>query len=380
MMEEIEKNEGKFISSIDLMNRTGLSRATLNNYIKAGILPHPIVKKPDDATPSKAKRIGYFPDSVLGTLNQIIQYKKEGHSMEEIRKSLTRKSDGSPGHDQIKGIWITSAGVRPSDRGSESGELFSLEENRLGYVPTDTPTQGVTVLSSSARERAVQDLFKQRMPIPLSFSVLTADLQDSIRICAEMPPEEYLRLINQVWICVKSSFKKYFGTYGKHAGNGLVYYFLKDRDSNYLMNPICCALELREKMKKLTDEWKQDKGWCEDFYLNVGINEGYEFFGKISSAPAVEFITLGDTANYALRLSDFARCGSIWTTKNLLTRLDEKERKKIHYGIRRGQPTHDALIENTFSRIADLIPHDRDKYLMFSDISTMTVTEIHNLR
>lgn len=378
-MKEIEKKEGKFISSIDLLNRTGLSRATLNNYIKAGILPHPIVKKPNDASHSRAKRIGYFPDSVMGTLDQIIQYKKEGHSMEEIRKSLTRKSDGSPGHDQIKGIWMTSTGVRSSDRRNESGELFSLEENRLGYVPTDPPTQGVTVLPS-ARERAVQDLFKQRMPIPLSFSVLAADLQDSIRICAEMPPEEYLRLINQVWICVKSSFKKYFGTYGKHAGNGLVYYFLKDSDSNYLINPICCALDLREKMKKLTDEWKQDKGWCEDLYLNVGINEGYEFFGKISSAPTVEFITLGDTANYALRLSDFARCGSIWTTKNLLTRLDEKERKKICYGIRRDQPTHDVLNENTFSRIGDLIPKNGDKYSIISDISTMIVTEIYNLR
>ena len=379
MMEEIEKNEGKFISSIDLLNRTGLSRATLNNYIKAGILPHPIVKKPNDATHSRAKRIGYFPDSEMGTLNKIIQHKKEGLSMEEIRKNLTRKSPGSPGDDQIKGIWMTSAGVPSSDRGNKSGELFSLEKNRLAYVPTDTPAQGVTVLPS-AGERTVQDLFKQRMPIPLSFSVLAADLQDSIRICAEMPPEEYLGLINQIWICAKSSFMQYFGIYGKHPGNGLVYYFLKDRNSNYRMNSICCALELREKMKKLSDEWKQDKGWYEDLYLNVGINEGYEFFGKISAAPTVEFITLGDTANYALRLSDFARCGSIWTTKKLLNRLDEKERKKIRYGIRRGQPTHDVLIENTFSRIANLIQYDRDKYIMFSDISTMTVTEIQNLR
>ncbi len=374
-----EKNKEKLISSIDLLNRTGLSRATLNNYIKAGILPHPIVKKPNNETLSKAKRMGYFPDHVLDTLNQIIQYKKEGRSMEEICKSVIRKSADSPRHDQRKGTVTTSVGVSPSGLRNESGELFYLEENRLSYVPKEKPTKRDEI-SQSAKESEIHDLFKSHMPIPLTFSILAADLQDSVKICDEMLPEEYLKLINQIWICLESSLKKYVGIYGRHPGNGVVYYFLKDNNSNYLMSPVYCALELREKMKDLNDKWKRDKGWSEDLYLNVGINEGYEFFGKISAAPTIEFITLGNTANNALRLSDFARCGSIWTTKNLMTRLEEKERKKIRYGIHRSQPISDVLIDNTFSRIADLIPHDRENVFKFSDISNTTVTEIHNLR
>ena len=47
MMDELDEKEGRFISSVDLLNRTGLSRATLNNYIKAGMLPRPVVKKPN---------------------------------------------------------------------------------------------------------------------------------------------------------------------------------------------------------------------------------------------------------------------------------------------------------------------------------------------
>ena len=43
-----------------------------------------------------------------------------------------------------------------------------------------------------------------------------------------------------------------------------------------------CALELREKMKHLSEEWKRDTGWCGDLYLNIGINEGYEFFRQYS--------------------------------------------------------------------------------------------------
>jgi hypothetical protein len=60
--------------------------------------------------------------------------------------------------------------------------------------------------------------------------------------------------------------------------------------------------------------------------------------------------------------------------------LDEKERKKIRYGIQRSQPIHERLIENTFSRIGDLMPKNSDKYSIIDDISPMIVTEIYNLR
>ena len=349
-MNELEKID-KVISSIDLMKRTGLSRATMNNYIKMGILPRPLVKRPSDKEHVRAKRIGYFPDSVLGVLDLIIQYKNEGHSMEEILKRLMNKSDISSGQDQITGILTTPVGLRSSDGISASQEQFMVEENRLGTVP-----------------------------LPLPFSVLAAEVEDSIKICAELPPEDYFRLIDQIWKCANGTLKKYCGVYGKHAGNGIVYYYLKECNPNYLINAIICALELREKMKKVSEEWKKDKGWSYDLHLNIGINEGYEFFGRIPAAPTGDLITLGDTTDFALRLSNFARCGSIWTTKNLLNRVDEKERKKIRYGIRHSQTTHAFLIENTFSRIGDLLPKNNDKYKGFDDISPMIITEIFDLR
>ena len=133
-------------------------------------------------------------------------------------------------------------------------------------------------------------------------------------------------------------------------------------------------------MKNFSDKWKKDTGWCDELYLNIGINEGYEFFGRLPALPTGEVITLGDTFNFTVRLSQFARCGSIWATKNLLNRLDEKERKTIRYGIRRCQPARELLIENTFSRIGDLIPKNSDVYSLMSEFSPMIVTEIYNLR
>jgi class 3 adenylate cyclase len=376
----MEKEDLMFVSSIDLLSRTGLSRATLNNYIKSEILPNPLVKRPSDTEHSRAKRMGYFPISALSTLNLVRQYKQQGLSIDEIQKKLTQKSRDSSRSSQTRGIITTHPGILTPDQVSNGKEFVSLEDTRLGSVPLDIPAQraggGV-----SEKDKAIHDLFQHRNPIPLSFSVLATDLHDSMRICAELPPEKYCRLINQMWIYTDGIFKKYFGTYGKQAGNGMVYYFLKQSHSNcYLMNAILCALELKETMKELSEEWKKHIGWHNDLYLNVGINEGYEFFGRIPAAPPLDFIILGDTTHHAVRLSDFSCSGSIWATKNLLNRLDEQDRLKVRYGIHHSQPERETFIENIFSRIVDLIPNDRDNYSMFNDISSMTVTEIQSLQ
>lgn len=241
------------------------------------------------------------------------------------------------------------------------------------------PSPGIANLLSS-RASVINDLLRQRMPTLLSFCVLVADLQNSVRICAELPPEEYFELINQIWACVEGSFKQYYGTYGKHTGDGMLYYFLKERDNQYMINAVSCALEIRENIKKLNMEWKIRKGWFNELYLNIGINQGQEYFGAIPSAPSIEFTALGDTVNYAGRLSDFARYGAIWTTKNLINRLTMEEKASIRYGIRHKDQDRETLIENSFSRVMDMIALDNPTTSKFMDIATLAVTEIVDRR
>ncbi len=372
-MNENEINDERQISSIDILKKSGLSRATLNNYIKMGILPHPIVKRPDDNMVSKAKQMGYFPYSVLDTLEMIIQYKKGGLRMEEICTLLTRKSIGSfestLDTEQANDTGGTFSQKRSSDYRKESEELFSFRETQPGTLSIDTVTK-----------RDTAALLRQGAPTLVSFSVLAMELQNATKICAELPPEEYFSLIRRIWKSTTLLLKNYFGIYGKHTGNGMVFYFLRDRDSSYLMNAIICALELREMMKKKSHEWKTNKGCPEDLYLNTGISEGQEFIGTIAAAPAAEFISLGDSVHSACLLSDLACSGSVWTTKNLLNRLDEKDRKQIRYGIYRREQNRDILVENVFSRVMDLVPQDNLKYSKYMDIGTVPVTEILNLR
>ena len=122
-------------------------------------------------------------------------------------------------------------------------------------------------------------------------------------------------------------------------------------------------------------EWKTRKGWFNELHLNIGINEGQEYFGAIPSAPSIEFTALGDTVNYAGRLSDFARYGAIWTTKNLMNKLTAEEKAGIRYGIRHKDQDRETLIENTFSLIMNMTALDNASS-KFNDIATLAVTEV----
>jgi class 3 adenylate cyclase len=292
----------------------------------------------------------------------------------EYLETLYERAEAAP-LDKVKDIFMQTPVVHGKSQPYHVYYAVFREGILFVYGEVETILKGVAELLSS-RDQVVRELLKQRMPTLTSFCVLVADLQDSSRICAELAPEEYFELINEIWKTMESSFRSYYGTYGKHVGDGMVYYFLRDRNSNYMMNAIACSVELKEKMSRLSYEWKLRKGWFTDLNLNIGINEGQEFFGTIPTSPSVEFTALGDSVNYAARLSDFARRGSIWTTKNLMNKLTEEERKRIRFGIPRIDQGRELIIENLYSRVMDMLSPDDPKYRKYLDIATLPVTQI----
>jgi class 3 adenylate cyclase len=506
-------NSQKWINSKEVLNKCGISRATLNNYIKLGIIPKPLVKTPDENLRS-TKKIGYFPETVLGIIEEVKRLKGKGESMEKIAgkvKALPareydikaeKRNAVSPGRREriikeeieadddglrltledintpayllnyqfeiewineyaeekifgktirtIKDVelrnifrlflnWEFSNFIENWEEFLDSHMIFfksklqrehivhlytDISEKEIDYfqetydkvekvhlekihqqsvaiaeknkakehyvvyttffregmfflyLPADNVPEGIAEFLSK-REIVVRDLLQQRLPTLVSFSVLVADLQSSVRICAELPPEEYFELINGMWKILEESFKKFNGIFGKRIGDGIVYYFLKKQDPNYIMNSISCALEIREKMRRFSSEWKVRKKWHNDLFLNIGINEGQEYFSTTTPSSAnVEFTALGDTINYASRLSNLARYGSIITTKNLMNKLNDEYRKTLRFGIMKKIHERDVFVEKVFSRIIDLVKDDETGRQRFVDIAALPVTEI----
>jgi len=228
------------------------------------------------------------------------------------------------------------------------------------------------------RDEVIRNLLKKHLPVLTDVAVLVADLQSSVRICTELPPEEYFALINQIWATMEPIFRKYYGTHGKHVGDGMVYYFFPQPDCNYIFNALKCAQEMKIAMRKISKEWQLRKNWMNELYLNTGLNEGHEWLGIFHIDTKVEFTVLGDTINHAARLSDFARGGAVWATKNLLGKLPTNERRRIKFGIRRHDAEGREVFVNAFySRISELAYlNDTARNEKLGEISALPVTEI----
>lgn len=231
----------------------------------------------------------------------------------------------------------------------------------------------------SKRNHVINELLRKRKPYLTNVAVMVADLQDSTRICSELPAEEYFELINDIWQQSEPIFRKYYGTYGKHAGDGMVYYFFPQPDCDYKLNAIQCSLELQQMMKQITQQWQARKGWFSDLLLNIGINEGQEWFGSFHAGGHVEFTVLGETINHASRVSDFARNGTTWTTKSMLNQIPGEKRKEIVFGISRRSAHGDSVfVTDTYASLGSLLDEDHRNNKKFRDVHMLPITEIRD--
>lgn len=229
----------------------------------------------------------------------------------------------------------------------------------------------------SRRDHVIRNLLKKRRPFLTPLAVMVADLQNSVQICAELPPDEYFELINHIWQAADPIFRKYYGTHGKHVGDGMVYYFFPQPDSNYILNSIRCAHDLKSMMYEISRKWQVRKNWLHSLYLNIGLHEGQEWFGTYHSGTNLEFTVLGDTINHAARISDLARQGAIWSTKNMLGSLSPQERKQLRFGIRRLTDNgEEILVKDIYSRISSIVDLNEGRNYKFNDIAILPVTEI----
>jgi len=232
----------------------------------------------------------------------------------------------------------------------------------------------------SKRDVVIRSLLSKRLPVLTPLSVMVADLQNSVRICSELPPEEYFELINQIWTRLNPVFREYYGAYGKHTGDGMVYYFFPQPDSNHLMNAILCANKVRETMKAISHEWTIKKGWNNQLYMNIGLSEGEEWLGTFKTNTSYELVVLGETINIGGRLSDLARYGRIWATKNLVSKLSPSDRERIQYGVQRKGIDQEVFVENSYAQVSSLYEKDDAKAIKFQDIASCAVTEIRNIK
>jgi len=267
--------------------------------------------------------------------------------------------------------------------GPQSWQVYGIyfrEGILIVHIPSGQAAPGLLEFLSR-RDVVIRNLLRKRLPVLTPLAVMVADLQNSVKICSELPPEEYFELINEIWSTMAPLFRKYYGTYGKHVGDGMVYYFFPQPDSNYIFNALACAYEIKQEMRKISKSWQLRKNWLNELYLNTGLHEGQEWLGTFQTATSVEFAVLGDTINHAARLSDFARFGAIWSTKNLISKLTAEERTLVEFGVtRRGHDEREHFVVSSYSQLGSLVDLTAERYEKLREIGTLPISEIRSIK
>ena len=214
------------------------------------------------------------------------------------------------------------------------------------YVPKDADANQLLEWLSH-RDSVIRTLLSQRLPVLTPVVAMVADLQNSVRICSELPPDEYFQLINEIWSA---------------------------------LDPIFCACKIRECMKVISNKWALKKGWTNQLFMNIGLNEGEEWLGTFKTNTSYELVVLGETINICGRLSDFARYGEIWATKNLVSKLNHAERDLIDYGVARKTLEQEIFVPNSYAQVSTLIDKDNLRHIKLLDISSTAVTQIRAIK
>ncbi|MDB5810108.1 MAG: hypothetical protein JWN94_2230 [Betaproteobacteria bacterium] len=271
-------------------------------------------------------------------------------------------------------------GAGDETEGWQAYGIYFREGILIVHIPAGQAEPGLLEFLSR-RDIVIRNLLRKRLPVLTPLAVMVADLQNSVKICSELPPEEYFELINEIWTAMTPVFRRYYGTHGKHVGDGMVYYFFPQPDSNYIFNALACAQEIRQEMRKISKQWQLRKNWLNELYLNTGLHEGQEWLGTFQSATSVEFAVLGDTINHAARLSDFARFGAIWATKNFVSKLSTEERKRIEFGIKRSTADgNEHFVVSSYSQLGSLLDLKSERYEKLREIAHLPITEIRGVR
>ena len=281
------------ISSKTLLKLSGISRATLNNYIKNGLLPRPIIET-GDRTKSVSSRLGFFPESSIETIKQIQECKEASMTMSEIINVLGASKDES----------VTNSSITKNLSYKQEADIHSTQQPKH--------VRCIPLVALSIRLGFINDI-KSRL-----FA------------------EEYFSFLNDLWRQVETILIRKGAVIGATSEDLMVCYFMGNEnanyiESNYLEESIRCSLELQAVAKRLTSVYQRQHNWSQDIRINVGIAEGREWVGYLIIDNRSELRILGNTELKARFLTEIAKDGEVLIAKHMLDLLPPDLKLRIGY-------------------------------------------------
>jgi class 3 adenylate cyclase len=211
-----------------------------------------------------------------------------------------------------------------------------LHDDNGEYVGTAVlfdPGLPASVLNMVARgdEQMYSRMAQLTEPGRHKAAVLFADLQSSSVLSRRLPSAAYFKLIRAITTAMDEVVVGEQGIVGKHAGDGVTAFFLRDdlgSDSASARAAIQAARKITEAAARAAKEVGDETGLIEsaDCHVNVGLHWGGALYmGQLVTGGRLEVTALGDRVNEAARIQESARDGEVLASKSLIEHLTDED-------------------------------------------------------
>lgn len=330
------------LSSKDILERTGISRATLNNYIGYGLVPRPQVLPPEPGD-AGAPRIGYFPDDTIERIENVQRLKREGWSLGRI---LDHFGAGSVDTE------AAPPAVEPDEGEAEPSVFPPPVAPGSGSAPraaSSAPASTAAGVAGGAGARPGE------APETLAVAVLSVTLSEADELWTSLLVQEYFELANEVCGTVQGVVRMHGGRALRTSPHRLVCHFLPGPGRSQFLDSLRAARALQDAMRELSQRWQVRKGWVREIALRCGAAEGEAWVSR-GNGHADDLQVVGDVGQHALLLSRASRSGSALVTRDLVARLPAADRAGAVYGIPDTQAPRAPLRLMVFTRLRDFAP------------------------
>ena len=141
-------------------------------------------------------------------------------------------------------------------------------------------------------------------------SISFTDISSYSTIIEHMSPETAVKFLNEYFSAMHDVIEKHNGQIINYIGDSVMVVFgAPQKIENHEILSICCAMEMREKLKVLNQKWDENefsRYWknhgIESITARTGIHTGSVIAGNIGSNRMLQYSTIGDTVNVASRL------------------------------------------------------------------------------
>ncbi|MCX7817274.1 MAG: MerR family transcriptional regulator [Syntrophales bacterium] len=281
-----------FISSREVLAITGISRSTLNNYIKFGLVPVPDVRKCVKGH-GQIRRLGYFPVWVIDRIKEIRDLKRKGLTMDKIVEKFNK---------------ITPWEAKEASTCFLAGEWVNI-------------------------------------------CVLGLAIQNGDEVCRRVLPEGYVSIMNTVRKSFESTVANFGGLFIKDMMHTFLSVFFSSDE--YVERTLRCAFALRQNIMSILEEWGKKIGY--DIFFGIAISHGkYISLDGRNFLPS-DVNCSGGIMSHVIYLSHLANNSEIFATRETIMEISPQRRNIFKYGIKKSEKGKITLFDDVFARSTETV-------------------------